>query len=65
MPKNLKLVSIHDVLTSREVRSDPTVSRDHVSADGGSEPERPPGITPDSLRKPASRRRGTRIRYHG
>jgi hypothetical protein len=32
VPKNLRLVSIHDVLTSREARSDPTVSRDHLPA---------------------------------
>ena len=57
MPKNLRLVSIHDVLTSREAQSDSTLSGDHVSAEGGSDPERDRKIGPEPPRTPAVRRR--------
>lgn len=33
MPKNLKLVSIHDLLTPREARSDPTGSRARIKGE--------------------------------
>jgi hypothetical protein len=41
VPKNLKLVSIHDVLTSREARSDPTGSRARIRGEPRPEPEPP------------------------
>lgn len=42
MPKNLKLVSIHDVLTSRQARSDPTGSRARVKGEPIPETEATP-----------------------
>lgn len=39
MPKNLRLVSIHDVLTAREARSDPTGSRARIRGEPVPEPE--------------------------
>jgi hypothetical protein len=38
VPKNLRLVSIHDVLTSREARSDPTGSRARIKGEPPPEP---------------------------
>jgi len=43
VPKNLRLVSIHDVLTSREARSDPTGSRARIKG------ERAPEAAPKTL----------------
>jgi hypothetical protein len=39
--KNVRLVSIHDVLTSREARSDPTGSRAQIRGEPLPEPEPP------------------------
>jgi hypothetical protein len=41
VPKNLRLVSIHDVLTSREALSDPTGSRAHIKGEPIAEQELP------------------------
>jgi hypothetical protein len=38
VPKNLRLVSIHDVLTRREARSDPTGSRARIKGEPIPEP---------------------------
>jgi hypothetical protein len=38
VPKNVRLVSIHDVLTSREARSDPTASRAQIKGEPLPEP---------------------------
>jgi hypothetical protein len=38
VPKNLRLVSIHDVLTSRDARSDPTGSRARIKGEPAPEP---------------------------
>jgi hypothetical protein len=38
VPKNLRLVSIHDVLTAREARSDPTGSRARIRGEPLPEP---------------------------
>lgn len=58
MGRRVRLVSIHDVLTSREAQSDPTAYRVHLPDESSSESE--PNrctIVPELLRKPAGRRR--------